>query len=348
VHIPVRNGDKQVKIKPTTTWIVYGFSFVMTAALLIFLYLVIPKDNFFFSFLFRFWPVQALNTWLFLIALLFWRQRYRMFRREEDNFELIQLPKFRIDREKAHKLIESMPKEYQHTITLRRYREILQAFIYGEDILRLNVELSTRDRNEAEQGHLILSALRNIIPITGFLGTVVGLSSGMIKFPDVNDIAVLRTALKDFAASLSVAFDTTLLALAFTIVVILLTSFLRQIEELQVSKVNDRARILIDRLKMNDNNVSTQSAVDANTDQGAADKSLPPLLDRFTQQTEKVVQNIDLQNKRLVEKIEQIQKATNESFAGSADRICRELRISAHLSNAPAMNPSKDDEKQRG
>ena len=235
----------------------YGVSILAIAAIFIVLEAALPKTifenhkilSFAYSFLFRCWPIQILNSWLFLVGLVYWVQRYSRFRGEEEAFRRIVLPEYSIPRVRAGELIESMPDQYRRTLTLRRFREILQTFIYGEDVIRLNEELSRRDMEEVERGHLVLDSLRSIIPIIGFLGTVIGLSLGMIKFPDVADPAAMRAALKGFAASLSVAFDTTLLALGYTVVMVLLTSFLRQGEEVLVSKVDERARMLIGKIK---------------------------------------------------------------------------------------------------
>lgn len=228
----------------------YGVSGLITIYFYLIMSVFLSEKSFIYNFLFRAWVIQSLNSWLFLIGVFYWIQRYLFFKMEEEAFQKIKLPEFLISREKAEELIETMPDKYKQTITLRRFREILQAFIYSEDIIRLNEELSRRDMDEVERGHLALNSLRNIIPIIGFLGTVIGLSLGMTKFPEVTDPAVLKTALKGFAASLSVAFDTTLLALGYTIVVILLTSFLRQREEALVSKVDERARILVKKVKV--------------------------------------------------------------------------------------------------
>ncbi len=227
----------------------YGGTCLIVVVLYSLLSIVLSKGSFIYSFLFRCWPIQFLSSWLFFIGLFYWAQRYSLFKREEDSFQKIRLPEFSIFEKDAHKLIKGMPEEYGQTLTLRRFREILQAFLYGEDIIRLNEELSRRDMAEVDRGHLILDSLRNIIPIIGFLGTVIGLSLGMIKFPEITDVVVLRTALKSFAASLSVAFDTTLLALGCTVVIILLASFLRQREESLVGSVDERARILIGKIR---------------------------------------------------------------------------------------------------
>lgn len=236
-------------LKTKNSLFLYGISGLGIGVLYSVLHTLLPERSFIHSFLFRCWPIQSLSSWLFLLGLFYWIQRYSFFKKEEEAFGEIGLPEFSISHQEAAELIRTIPDEYRQTLVLRRFREILQAFLYGEDIIRLNEELSRRDMAEVDRGHLILDSLRNIIPIIGFLGTVIGLSLGMIKFPEITDVVVLRTALKSFAISLSVAFDTTLLALGCTVVIILLTSFLRQREESLVSSVDGRARILIGKIR---------------------------------------------------------------------------------------------------
>jgi len=205
-------------------------------------------DSFLRTFFLRCWYIQILNTWLFAVAILYWIKRFSLFRSDERAFQKIVLPEYTIAKQSAQDLITSMPEEYKHTLTLRRFRELLRAFLYGEDLIRLNEELSRRDIAEVEKGHLILDSLRNIIPVIGFLGTVLGLSLGIVDFPDATDITALRAALKGFAASLSVAFDTTLLALGYTVGVALLIAYLRSREESLVTQVDERARLLLDKI----------------------------------------------------------------------------------------------------
>jgi biopolymer transport protein ExbB/TolQ len=221
---------------------------------------ILSKYSFTYTFLFNAWPIQILNSWLFVIGILFWLQRYSLFRKEDEAFQKVTLPEFSISRGEAGELIQTMPQKYQNTLTLRRFREILQAFLWGEDIIRLNEELSRRDMGEVERGHLVLNSLRNIIPVIGFLGTVVGLALAMVDFPEVTNVEILRTALRGFSASLSVAFNTTLLALAYTVLIILLASFLKQREEALVSKVDERARALVGKIRAEGTSQSAQPA----------------------------------------------------------------------------------------
>jgi len=210
----------------------------------------VSSKSYIYHFYFRCWYIQFLNTWLLIGGILYWIMRYFHFRNEEKIFRQVLLPDGTISRSKADNLIRDIPPEYENTLTFRRFRTLLWSFLYGEDIIRLNEELSFSDISAVNRGHLILDSLRNLIPVSGFLGTVLGLSLGMTKFPQVADLSKLREALRGFAVSLSVAFDTTLLSLVYAIIIILLSTFLRQKEELLVEEVNERARTFIDQLKI--------------------------------------------------------------------------------------------------
>ena len=231
--------------------ILYGLSGLLVIVAAFSLKSVLPKTSFLYTFFFNSWPIQFLSTWLFFLGILYWCQRYSLFKKEELAFQKSGFPEISILRKDVPLLLQTMPQELKLTLSLRRFQELLQAFVYGEDVIRLNEELSRRDMADVERGHLTLDILRNLIPVIGFLGTVVGLSFAMLAFPQVSDPLALKEALRNFAASLSVAFNTTLLALGFTIVIIMLTSYLRQREESLVSEVDSRARKLIEKIKVN-------------------------------------------------------------------------------------------------
>ena len=230
--------------------LVYLASAVAAVGLFLVLRFALPLDGFLYSFLFQAWLIQWLSTYLFFAGLFFWIQRFLFFRAEREVFEKTQLPEFSIRPKDATVMLAKMKQKYRDTLTVRRYSEILQGLASGEDLIRLNEELSRRDHGDIERGYWMLDSLRNIIPVIGFLGTVLGLALGMVAFPDIPDPVLLRKALKDFAAGLSVGFYTTLLALGYTIVIILLTTFLRQREYALVDLVDDRARALLGRIRV--------------------------------------------------------------------------------------------------
>ncbi|MBM4287291.1 MAG: MotA/TolQ/ExbB proton channel family protein [Deltaproteobacteria bacterium] len=215
----------------------------------------LSHDSYLRAFFYRCWYVQMLTTWLFLAALLFIILRFILLRSERrilDKKVALENIEENITVPLAKELLEAIPSQYQHAISFRRLGEILWAYVRREEVVRLNQELSRRDLEQIEGGYVVLNALKQLIPVLGFLGTVVGLSLGMAKFPELSETAgnfeSLRTILKDLAASLSVSFDTTLLALGYTVIIVLLASFLRREEEQFVVEVDDKARHLIAKL----------------------------------------------------------------------------------------------------
>jgi len=234
--------------------IIFSSALLLTGLLYLSLYFL-SYESYLRSFFYRCWYIQALTTSLFFAALLFVLFRFIALRYERR----ILKQKIALDHIKgnvtpslAKELLDAIPSKYQHAISFRRMGEILWAYIRGEEVVRLNQELSRRDGEQIEGGYLVLNALKQLIPVLGFLGTVVGLSLGMAKFPELSETAgnfeTLRTILKELAAKLSVSFDTTLLALGYTIIIVLISSFLRREEEQFVVEVDDKARQLIAKL----------------------------------------------------------------------------------------------------
>jgi biopolymer transport protein ExbB/TolQ len=81
------------------------------------------------------------------------------------------------------------------------------------------------------------------IPILGFIGTVVGISDAVGSFAGelgaADDISVLKDKLGLVTAGLGVAFDTTLLALVMSVLVMFPTSMLQTKEEALLTAIDD-------------------------------------------------------------------------------------------------------------
>lgn len=320
-------------------WVLYAGSFALVAILypllrsvLLYLYSRRYEEIYMhiYGFMFQAWPVQFLSTWLFAIGLIYWFMRYGSFKQENEVFQIVQLPEYTITREEAPKLIGEMPDKYHKTLTLRRLRELLQAFAHGEDIIRLNEELSRRDMAEIEQGHSVLDSTRNLIPVLGFLGTVIGLSLGMIAFPDIQDIEKLREALKSFAASLSVAFNTTLLALVYTIIIILLASFLRQREEILVRNIDEKARTLVGKTKVEVKAQGTPLDMDLSGIRLVANDALLRLKEEFATLMKEFFKNLSDHNTAARNDVEKAVKEMGMTVASKLDDLRAGIRQPPH------------------
>ena len=101
-----------------------------------------------------------------------------------------------------------------------------------DDILRSQAE---SDEAVSESSYILLGGFLWAIPILGFIGTVLGLSIAIGQFGAAMTAAggapeALMPALKNVTAGLEIAFDTTLVALVFALIIQLLVTFLRKTE----------------------------------------------------------------------------------------------------------------------
>lgn len=91
------------------------------------------------------------------------------------------------------------------------------------------------DEAIAESGYTLLRALIWAIPVLGFIGTVLGLSSAVGSFGGVlagaGAIEEIKPALKEVISGLAVAFETTLQGLLAALVVYMLMTMVKRAEE---------------------------------------------------------------------------------------------------------------------
>lgn len=110
----------------------------------------------------------------------------------------------------------------------------------------LSAQLSERSRLDSDaldSSYTMLRVLIWAIPILGFIGTVLGISEAVSGFSDsVNSAAsldVMRESIGSVTTGLGVAFDTTLLALVMSIVIMFPMSALQKSEEEFLARCDD-------------------------------------------------------------------------------------------------------------
>ena len=336
-------------------WVLYTASLVIVVILFLILKSLLLRLYFdgygdlymhIYDFIFQCWPIQFLSTWLFVIGVMFWLLRYRSFSFEYEVCRVIKFQEDSIVREEAPKLIDRTPDKYHKTLALRRFRELLHAFSHGEDIIRLNEELSRRDLAEIEQGHSILDTIRNLIPVLGFLGTVIGLSLGMVAFPDIENIELLRKALRSFAGSLSVAFNTTLLALVYTIVIILLTSFLRQREEVLVRNIDEQARNLVGKTRVPDTSREGRASGDLSGIRDAVSHALAIWREELSTALKEVVQNLSDHKSSTSNDLERVMREFGKIISSKLDDLKEGIKQPPHYQIIVKPLKEQRDEEQ--
>ena len=101
-----------------------------------------------------------------------------------------------------------------------------------DEMLRSQADL---DESSMQTSYSLLRGFIWAVPVLGFIGTVVGLSKAIGRFGDAvgnsSDAEALKEQLPQVTNGLHMAFDTTLIALLFALLLQLLVTFLHKNEE---------------------------------------------------------------------------------------------------------------------
>lgn len=228
------------------TWI-FRIAVPLMVSALVFTPAVLEPESTIGSFLLDSWYIQLPNTVLFGVGLWAWlRRAFPLFRAQH------LVARFELDEDlgddDVETLLHDVPSSWPETLSVRRLLRLLEESEQKRDPRIINEVLAKRDARTLEQGHLVVDSLKSVIPVVGFLGTVVGLSLAMLAFPEVAEPDKLRAALGAFSRSLSLAFNTTMLALIYTVILILLTTIARASEQRLLESLDRAADHLVKRL----------------------------------------------------------------------------------------------------
>lgn len=121
-----------------------------------------------------------------------------------------------------------------------------------DEILRSQ---AAQDESAVETSYSLVQGFVWAIPVLGFIGTVLGLSSAIGQFSGVlggaTDVEQISQSLKGVTAGLATAFETTLLALIAALVIQLLITVLRKGEEEFLDEAMDYGlRFVVGRLRI--------------------------------------------------------------------------------------------------
>jgi biopolymer transport protein ExbB/TolQ len=111
------------------------------------------------------------------------------------------------------------------------------------------------DESVVESSYTILRGLLWAIPVLGFIGTVLGLSSAITSFSGIlqasDDARLLRDGLRDVTVGLAIAFETTLHALVAALAIHLLLTMVHRKEEELLDGCRDYCqRNIVGRLRL--------------------------------------------------------------------------------------------------
>lgn len=132
--------------------------------------------------------------------------------------------------------LDNMPPMARDSLMVARIRKGLELFAARENNSEVASLLSAQsdiDANRVAGSYALLKVFLWAIPILGFIGTVLGLSTAMAGFgaADMSDMDALRDSVSGITSGLSTAFNTTLLGLILAIILIFPISAIQKREE---------------------------------------------------------------------------------------------------------------------
>lgn len=142
--------------------------------------------------------------------------------------------------------IAQLPKSVRETMFVDRVERGLEHFESRSSVTEVAQVLESQaaiDAGNVESSFTLVKVFIWAIPILGFIGTVLGISEAVGGFASViqgaSELDVIKSALGEVTAGLALAFDTTLLALLFSILVMFPMSSQQKAEETLLGAVEE-------------------------------------------------------------------------------------------------------------
>ncbi len=169
-----------------------------------------------------------------------------------------------------HEHIINFPPMLRNTYIVNRIRKALEYFYIRQnnpEVTQMLASQSEIDANKVIGGYSMVKVFLWSIPIMGFIGTVIGIGGaiggfGAVLGGEAGDMAAIKEPLMNVLDQLGVAFDTTLLALVFSIILSFPASSLQNSEEELITDIDEYC---IDNLlrRLNDGGAGSNAGSDS-------------------------------------------------------------------------------------
>jgi hypothetical protein len=142
--------------------------------------------------------------------------------------------------------IHSLVDHPRHFVLLNRIDRALSNFKNIGQVNDVSAILRAQAENDEDQvasSYTVVNGLVWAIPVLGFIGTVLGLSLAIGRFTTTlqagGDLAKIRESLQGVTGGLATAFESTLVALTFTLILQLVITFQQKREMAFLDECND-------------------------------------------------------------------------------------------------------------
>lgn len=195
--------------------------------------------------------IQSITTFLFFWSLAFLWGKYQKIKRQRDFLLMDVLPtdiSHEIRFETVDRFIENirgLPGEHGESFLINRVLRGLQHFRVrrsASDTGTMMASQSDIDSNNVGSSYTPLRVLLWAIPTMGFIGTVLGISLAVASLAGAltgDDPSALLASLREMFSGLGTAFNTTLVALVFSMIIKFPMSSLQKSEEGMLNWVDE-------------------------------------------------------------------------------------------------------------
>ena len=142
--------------------------------------------------------------------------------------------------------IHSLVDHPRHFVLLNRLDRALSNFRNMGQVNDVSAILRAQAENDEDQvasSYTVVNGLVWAIPVLGFIGTVLGLSLAIGRFTATlqaaGDLSLIRASLQGVTGGLATAFESTLVALTFTLILQLFITFQQKREMAFLDECND-------------------------------------------------------------------------------------------------------------
>ena len=211
------------------------------------------------------WTIgPALFLFFLSIAMLFLKWRKLAFQRRALNLSTVpQNPDFILNERTARAALERLRKlvdNPRHFILINRVQTALASLHNIGAISEVASNLKNQgdnDDNQISSSYTLISGAVWAIPVLGFIGTVLGLSSAIGNFANTlqlsSEIEAIKANLTEVTGGLATAFETTLVALICALIIQLILNYLQQKESDFLDECNDYCHTyVISKLRLAD------------------------------------------------------------------------------------------------
>ena len=156
--------------------------------------------------------------------------------------------------------IHSLVDQPRHFVLLNRIDRALSNFKNIGQVNDVSAILRAQAQNDEDQvasSYTVVNGLVWAIPVLGFIGTVLGLSLAIGRFTQTlqaaGDLTLIRASLQGVTGGLATAFESTLVALTFTLILQLVITFQQKREMAFLDECNDYCHShIISKLRLAD------------------------------------------------------------------------------------------------